>query len=318
VKERLRAPLAAAVAFLIGGELLARGPSGLLDLWRFLFPYLWLFLAFEAARRRRRLLDAEAFLLGAAAGLVSDGILTKTLQDGISFLGVDWFGALVSTFDWGMIAVVALHVVEAYSPRPEDESSSSESSGLLELVALVFIPTAALTMYLFDAWVGRTRFQRMLGPTWLLADLLFAAAAYALVHRAAVRSESAEPEERDVWIWTLAVFSGWLPGAQLFARAGGQWPSLLSAMYVAAWTAGFGAWMWRLWRERGHADWEPKHVVKPILALAVWRLLGAALIYFVLGAVIDEPRSAAAFGLLVDLPTRLIFLTIFFSSRLAV
>ena len=317
MRERLRAPLAAAVAFLIGGELLASGPWGLLDPWRFLFPYLWLFLAFEAARRRRRLLDAEAFLLGAAVGLVSEGILGKTLQDGISFLGVDWFGSLASIFDWGMIAVVSLHVVDAFRPRLEDESSS-ESSGLLELVALVFIPAAALVMYLFDAWVGRTRFQRMLGPTWLLADLLFAAAAWALVRRAAVRSESAEPEERDVWLWALAIFCGWLPGAQLFARAGGQWPSLLSAMYAAAWTAGFGAWMWRLWRERGHASWEPKHASRAILALAAWRLLGALIVYLVLGPVVDEPRSAAAFGFLVDLPTRLIFLTIFFSSCLAV
>jgi hypothetical protein len=315
VKERLRAPLAAAVAFLIGGALLASGPSGLLDPWRFLFPYLWLFLAFEAARRRRRLLDAEAFLIGAAVGLVSDGILAKTLQDGVFFLGVDFLGALASIFDWGMIAVVALHVADACRPRVEDEAPSS---GVLELVALVFIPAAALAAYLFDVWVGRTRFQRMLGPAWLLADLLFAAAAWALVRRAVVQSESAEPEERDVRLWALAAFSAWLPGAQLFARAGGGWPSLLGAMYAAAWTAGFGAWMRRLWLERGHAAWEPRHAVRPILALAAWRLLGALLIYFVLGPVDSEPRGAAAFGFLVDLPSRLVFLTIFFSSRLAV
>jgi hypothetical protein len=318
VKERLRAPLAAAVAFLIGGDLAVRGPGALLDPWRFLFPYLWLFLAFEAARRRRRLLDAEAFLIGAAIGLVSDGIIAKTLQDGIFFLGVNWLSALAAAFDWGMVTVVALHVADAYHPRLEDESPSSGSSSLLELVALVFIPAAAVVMYLFDAWVGRTRFERMLGPAWLLADLMFAGAAAALLRRAAVRSETDEPEERDAWLWALAALCGWLPGAQLFARAGGEWPNLLSAMYVTAWTAVFGAWMWRLWRERGHAAWEPRRAARPILALAAWRLVGAALICLFLGPMESDGRSASAFGFLVDLPTRLVFLSLFFSSRLAV
>jgi hypothetical protein len=318
VRERWRAPLAAAVAFLIGGDLAARGLDGLLDAWRFLFPYLWLFLAFEAARRRRRLLDEEAFLLGAAIGLVQDGILAKSLQDGVFFLGINWLGSLASAFDWGMIAVVALHVVDAYHPRVEDESPSSASSGVFELAALVFLPAAAFAMYLFDAWVGRTRFQRMLGPGWLLADLLFAAAALALVRRAAVRSQAAEPEEREGWFWALAAFCAWLPGAQLFARAGGEWPNLFSAMYVAAWTAGFGAWTWRLWRERGHAAWEPRRAVRPILFLAGWRLAGAALLCLILGPMEADPRGAAAFTFFVDLPTRLLFLTIFFSSRLAV
>ena len=318
MKERLRAPLAAAVAFLIGGELMAGGPSGLLDPWRFLFPYLWLFLVFAAARRRRRLLDEEAFLIGAAVGLIADGILAKTLQDGLFFLNVNWIGALASVFDWGVIAVVSLHVTDALFPRPQEKPAPAEAAGALELAALVFIPAAALAMYLFDVWVGRTRFQRMLGPAWLLADLLFAGAAAALVRRAAARSEAEEPEERDGWLWALAALCGWLPGAQLFARAGGEWPNLLSAMYVAAWTAGFGAWIWRLRRERGHAAWEPRRAVRPILALAAWRLLGAALLCLALGPVDSDPRSAAAFGFLVDLPTRIVFLTIFFSSRLAV
>jgi hypothetical protein len=315
VKERLRAPLAAAAAFLIGGDLIARGPDGLLDPWRFLFPYLWLFLVFEAARRRRRLLDAEAFLWGAAVGLVHDGILAKTLQGSGFFFGVDWLASFASIFDWGMTTVVALHVADAYRSRPAEEEPSD---GVLELVALVFIPAAATAMYLFDAWVGRTRFQRMLGPAWLLADMLFAAAALVLVRRAVARSEAADPEERDAWIWALAALCGWLPGAQLFARAGGEWPSLLSGMYVAAWTAGFGLWMWRLWRERGHATWEPRRAVRPILALAAWRFIGAVLLFLILGPAETEPRSAAAYGFFVDLPTRLLFLTIFFSARLAV
>ena len=316
MKERLRAPLAAAVAVLIGGDLAARGPEGLLDLWRFLFPYLWLFLAFEAARRRRRLLDAEAFLLGAAMGLAHDGIYAKTLQDGIFFLGVNGLSALAAAFDWGMVTVVALHVADALSPRPAEEEAPG--SGPLALAALVFLPAAALALYLYDALIGRTRFERMLGPAWLLADLLFAAAAAALVRRAAIRSETDEPEERDAWLWALAAFCGWLPGAQLFARAGGEWPSPLSVLCVAGWTAAFGAWLWRLWRERGHAAGEPRRAVRPILALAAWRLLGAALVCLILGPMESDGRAAAAFGFFVDLPTRLIFLSIFFSSRLAI
>jgi hypothetical protein len=297
---------------------MAGGLSGLLDPWRFLFPYLWLFLAVEAARRTRRLLDTEVFLIGAAVGLLADGLLAKTLQDGLYFLDVDWLGAAASIFDWGMIAVVSLHVADALMPRPAEDPAPAEASGVLELVALVFIPAAAAAMYLFDAWVGRTRFQRMLGPAWLLADLLFAAAAAALVRRAAARSETQEPEERDAWVWALAAVFAWLPGAQLLARAGGGWPTLLSAMYIAAWTAGFGAWMWRLWRERGHAASVIRRADRPILALAAWRVLGALLLCLILGPVDQDPRSAAAFGFLVDLPSRLLFVTIFFSSRLAV
>jgi len=215
-----------------------------------------------------------------------------------------------------MMTVVSLHVADAILPRPA-EPLSEQPSGLLELVALVFIPAAAIAMYLFDAWVGRTRFQRMLGPAWLLADLLFAGAAAALFRRAETRAES-EETERDRWLWALAALCAWLPGAQLFARAGGDWPNLLSEMYVAAWTAAFGAWMWRLWRERGHASWEPRRAVSVILALAAWRAIGAILLLLIWGPVEFDPRSAAAFGFLVDLPSRLVFVTIFFATRLAV
>lgn len=297
---------------------MAGGFSGLLDFWRFLFPYLFLFLVFEAARRRRRLLDAEAFLIGAAVGLLADGAFTKVLQDGLYFLDINWIGSIASVFDWGMLTVVSLHVADACFPRLEEESALSEPSDILELVALVFIPAAAIVMYLFDAWVGRTRFQRMLGPAWLLADLLFAAAAFALFRRASVRSESEEPEERDGWLWALGAFCAWLPGAQLCARVGGGALTLLSGMYIAAWTAGFGAWMWRLWRERGHVAWEPRRALRAILALAAWRVIGAILLLIVLGPVEQDPRSAAAFGFLVDLPSRLVFVTIFFATRLAV
>jgi hypothetical protein len=316
VRERSRAPLAAAVAFLIGGDLAASGPAALLDVWRFLFPYLWLFLAFEALRRRRRLLDEEAFLLGAAVGLLHDGALTKVLQDGVFFLGVNWLSALTACFDWGLVTVAALHVVDAFLPRPAEESAAPLPAP--ELGALVFLPAGAFLLYLFDTLVGRARFERMLGPAWLLADLLFAGAAAALARRALSRAESDEPEARGRGLWALAAFCAWLPGAQLAARAGGEWPSLLPIVYVAAWTAAVGVWTRMLWRERGHVDAKPRRAARPILILAAWRLAGAAVIGLTLGPLEADGRGASAFAFLVDLPTRLVFLTVFFSANLAV
>jgi hypothetical protein len=315
VKERYRAPLAAAVALLIGGGLAARGPGSLLDVWGFLFPGLWLFLGFEALRRRRRLLDEEAFLLGAAAGLVYDGIYAKTLQDGIFFLGVNWLSAVAACFDWGMITVVALHVADALLPRPVE---NEPASGTPELVGLAFIPAIAFVTYFYDAIVGRTRFERMLGPAWLLADILFAAAAVLLVRFAFLRSDADEPAEREPALWALGAFCAWVPGAQLAARVGGVELHLISYVYVAAWTALVGAWTWRLWRERGHADRNPVRLSRPILALALWRFIGAVAVWLIFGTLESDGRGASAFAFFVDLPTRLVFLSVFFSSRLAV
>jgi hypothetical protein len=315
VKERHRAPLAAAVAFLIGGDLAARGPGALLDVWRYLFPYLWMFLAFEALRRKRRLLDEEAFLLGAAVGLLHDGALTKILQDGVLFLNVNWLSALTACFDWGLLTVVALHVADAALPRPAEESAAPPLRGP-ELAALVLLPGIALLLYLFDAVVGRARFERMLGPSWLLADLLFAGAAAALASRALSRAASDEPGPRGRGLWALAAFCAWLPGAQLAARAGGG--GFFSWFYLVVWTGGLGFWARKLWLGRGVIGDAPRRDALPILVIAAWRLAGAALIGLTLGPLESDGRGAAAFAFLVDLPTRLIFLSVFFSARLAV
>jgi hypothetical protein len=318
VRDRLRAPLAAAAAFLIAGDLAVYGPAALLDLWRFLFPFLWLFLALEALRRRFRIFDEEAFLLGAAAGLLHDGALTKVLQDGVFFLGVNWLSAAAACFDWGMLTVVALHVADALVPRPADDGAAAPSLPTAELVALVFLPAGALLLYLFDLLVGRARFERMLGPTWLLADALFLGAAALLTRRALRRAEDAEPGERGLGVWILCVFCAWLSGAQLASRAGGEWPALLSVILVAAWTGGVGYWTYRAWSARGRLAAEPRRACLPILILAAWRFAGAALIGLVIGPLDADGRGAAAFAFFVDLPTRLLFLAAFFSTRLAV
>ena len=230
MRQRLRAPLAAAIAWLFVGG-------------RFFFAQLWLFLAFEALSARRRLLDWQTFLLGAAAGLLHDGILTKVLQDGACFLGVDFLAALSAGFDWGMTAVVVLHVVDALLPRPVEEERPEKFP---RPWALSVLSLAALIRYISDALAGHLRLERMLGPRWPLADLLFAAAAAALVAPALIRLESGQPQRMS----------------------------------------------------------------RPILALAAWRVVGAAALYF-----FPELPLSAAF---LNFTTRLAFIKIFFSHRLAV
>jgi hypothetical protein len=316
VRERLRAPLAAAVALLIGGNLAVSGPAALLNVWGFLFPYLWLFLVFEAARRRRRLLDDEAFLLGAAVGLIQGGVLTKSLQDGVFFLGIDWTRAALAAFDWGLVTVLALHAADAFVPRAETEPEPG--FGPLEYAALVFLPAAAVVGYLLDAASGRARYEKTLGPAWLLADLLFMGAAALLVRRALARAENGDAPPRDRGLWALAALAGWLPGAQLAARLGGEWLSAMSLALILAWTAAFGAWFAGLWRARGRFDGEPRRAARPVAAAAAWRLAGAALLCVLIGPASSDLRMAPAFTYLVELPVTLIFLSVFFRRRLAV
>lgn len=314
MRERLRAPLAAAIAVLIGGDLAARGFAGILDLPRFLFPYLWLFLLFEALRRRRGLRDEEAFLLGAAVGLAADGALTKTLQDGVFFLGVNWAAVPVAAFDWGLATVLSLHAVDALLPRGEDAPAEG---GLVARAALVFLPGAAAVSYCADAWSGRARVARMLGPAWLAADLLFVGLAWTLASRAWERAAEDEPRPRERGLWVLAAFAAWLPGAQALARLGGSW-NALAALYAAAWTVGLVLWARALHKGSDHFDATPRRRVRAALAMAGWRFVVAALLAAAWGSASDEPRVAAAFSFFADLPVRLVFLTVFFSSRFAV
>ena len=314
MKERFRPALAAAIALLIGGDLAARGFWEALDLWRWLFPYLWLFLTFEFLRARRRLCDFEAFLIGAAVGLLHDGVYAKSLQEGASFLGIDWLGSVCAAFDWGMVAVLALHVADALLPREETEHRLR----MPELAGLVFLPGLALCGYLIQTLSGRYRFQRMIGDTWLLADILFIVAAGLLVRRALARAEEDEPGERDRGVWYLAAFCAWLPGAQGLGRLAEFWPWPFVLSLAAAWAAAVGWGTWRLWKERGHADETTRRASPLMLGAAGWRLLGAMLVLFLWGTGEADPRSSFAFSLLVELPTRLVFAYAFLTSRVEI
>ena len=314
MKERLRPALAALLALLIGGVLVVRGWTGLFDVRRFLFPDMWLFRAFEAARARRRLSDAEAFLIAAAVGLVHDGVYAKTLQEGASLFGVDWLGAACAGFDWGLVAVCALHAADALRPRGEAPSGTS----LLEAAGLVFLPCAAACVYLTKTLSGRYRFERMIGDTWLFADLLFIGAAWLLVRRAFARAELTQPCELDRGVWVLAGFCAWLPGAQFLARLLQALPWSFILTVVGGWTALLGAGLWRLWRKRGHAPLPPVRASGLVLGATLWRLIGAGLIPSVFESFVVEGRSAFAFTLFVELPTRIIFSYAFLTARLKI
>jgi len=314
VAQRLRAPIAATIALLIGGDLVAGGVGALFDARRWLFPYLWLFLLFEAARARRRLLDGEAFLFGAAIGLLHDGVYAKLLQEGTLLLGIDWLGALVDVFDWGMVAVVSLHVADAILPRLE----SGVETGPWERVVIVAVAFMAGMVYLTRTIFGLYRYERMIGSTWLLADLLFAAGVWTLARHAYVDADRETPPERDRWLLGLAAFCVWVPGAQALARAGADWPDALLGLCLASWAAAVGWCARRLWVERDRADHEPRRVSPFVLGLAGWRLAGAVLICGVFGSAQNDDRAVGAFSLLVELPTRAVFAYALFTSRLRV
>jgi hypothetical protein len=314
VTERLRAPLAALAALLIGGELAARGVEVLTDVRGWLVSYVLLFLCFELLRARRRLLDAEAFLVGAAFGLVRDGVYAKTLQEGGFFLGVDALGALVALFDWGMVAVLSLHVADALLPRRDD----APAPGLGEQIAASALAAYAAVVYLFLTFTNRYRYERYLGQTWLLADILFAAAGGALLWRALRRSERDEEPERDGWLWVLSGFCVWLPGALTVQSVCGGWSDFVIGFLILLWSIFVGFLGWRLWVERQYVDREPRRVSFAALGVAAWRLVAAAVILGWLGPSTDNERSAGAFLIFIDLPTRLVFAWLFFASRLSV
>jgi hypothetical protein len=313
VRGRLRAPLAALAALLIGGALAGRGLDALTDLPGFLYPYVFLFLVFEVLRARRGLRDEDAFLVGAALGLIRDGIYAKTLQDGGLALGVDVPGALTSAFDWGMITVLSLHAVDAVLPREERRDRAGA-----ELILAGVVAACAFVDYLFSTVTGRYRWERMIGDGWLAADLAFAAAAYFLLRRAWRGAAEEEPPERARITWALAAFAAWLAGAQLLARIAGEPTGFVAGFLLLVWTGALGFGAWRLWAERGYVDPEPRRASRAALGLLGWRLLACAAIAWAFVAPTPDSRAAGAFQLFVDLPSRLLFAWIFFTARLAV
>jgi hypothetical protein len=312
----VRALAAAALALLISGDVARLGWDAI-GLWHFVFPHLWLFVLLESSRARRRIGDGEVFLAGASMAMLYGGVYAKDLQYGFHPLGIDWLGALSAVFDGGMTTVLALHVADRLRPRGEGETAEM---GMLVILFLVFSLGAAAAIYGVKTTFNFYRADRMLGPTWLVADILFAGAAWALARRAWRRSEEDAESGRERWVWGLAAFAVWLPEARIISRAcmAVELPGVLLYFFVGAWTLGAAVIFWRLWTERGHGDLSPVLGSRPASAAAVWRAAGALILVLALGADLNDARGAGIFSAAIDWPSRALFAWAFLTSRLRV
>lgn len=310
----LRAAATAAAALLIGGDFASLGWDAL-GAWRFCFPYLWLFCALELFRTRRRLGDEEAFLLGTAFSFLYSGVYSKDLHSPDGLLGIDWLATAFSAFDWGLLTVVTLHALEAIRPRKE-----GAAAGLSSWFVLLFAGGGALCVYAVKTIFHHYRAERGLGSVWLVADILFLWAAWALFRRARDRAELEEAPERDGSVWALFTFAVWLPGFQLVWRIASalMLPEALGWGFGGAWTLAAGLLSWRLWSERAHADPAPLGRSRAVLLAAAWRAAAGAGIFLLVGTPEESPRSVAAFSLAADLPARLLFFWVWAVSRLKV
>ncbi len=313
-----RALAAAALALLISGDVARLGWAAA-GLWHFVFPYLWLFVLLEGCRARRRMSDGTVFLAGAAMAMLYGGVYTKELQHGFHPLGIDWLGSLCALFDGGMTTVLALHVADRLRPRSDGEPVEM---GMLAIIFLVFGLGAAAAVYGVKTTFNFYRADRMLGPSWLVADILFAAAAWTFARRAVRLSESEEQAEegREPYLWCLAAFAVWLPGARFIAVLceAMDLPGALLYFFAGAWTVGALMFFWRLWKERGHGEPVPASGSRPALAAALWRAAGAILLVLALGAELNEPRASGIFSAAIDWPSRALFAWAFLTSRLKV
>lgn len=312
----LRVLAASALALLISGDP-ARLGWGAVGAWHFIFPYVWLFLLLEATHARRRHEDGAVFLAGAAMAMLYGGVYAKDLQFGTHPLGIDWLGALCALFDGGMTTVLALHIAERVRPREEREAAEM---GMPVLVFLIFCLGAAAAVYGIKTGLNFYRADRMLGPSWLVADILFAAAAGTLFRRAWSRSVEEEAPGREDWVWGLSAFAVWLPGARIIARACAavELPLVLLYFFVGVWTVVAAGVAWRLWRERGHIDLLPVSGSRPALTASLWRAAGALLLVAIFRSDLNEPSVAGIFSAAIDWPSRALFAWAFLTSRLRI
>lgn len=312
----LRAAAAAALALLISGDPVRLGWDAV-RLWHFVFPYFWLFLLLECGRVRRRIEDGEVFLAGAAMAMLYGGVYAKDLQFGQHPLGIDWLTVPCAAFDGGMASVLALHLVARLNPRTAEDR---EEAGIGTIIFLAFALGAAAVVYGIKTAFSFYRAERMLGPTWLLADLFFGWAAYKFARRAWDRSHEDSETGRESWVWGLSAFAVWLPGARIIARFGLalELPAVLTYFFVAAWTAAAAGLAWRLWKERHLFPASAVSDSKPAAVSAVWRIAGSLILVLWLGADLNDARAAGIFSAAIDWPSRALFALAFLASRLRV
>jgi hypothetical protein len=301
------------LALLISGDVVRLGWPAF-GLWHFIFPYFWLFLLLGSLRARRRVSEGTVFLAGATMAMLYGGIYAKDLQHGYHPMGIDWLGVLCTAFDGGMIAVLALHLVSRIRPCMGEEAE------LITAVFLTFTLGAAVVVYGIKTAFNFYRAERMLGPTWLLADLLFAWGAWVLGRRAWDSIAADDVAGRESWVWGLGAFAVWLPGARIVARicAAIELPGALLYFFVGAFTCAV-FWLARqLWREREHFDSTEQAVSKYATIAASWRVAGSLLMMIWLREDLNDARAPGVFATFIDLPTRALFTLSFLTARLKV
>ena len=166
----LRYGLALAAALLLGP---AR-PSGeglIGTVLLLLIPYSWLFLLADELIARRRLRDSQVFLLGAGFSF-GYGVLSKDMH-GSSFLGLDWAALLVGPLEWGMFCVLWFHLLGTVIPASREQ----RLRGLGGWAGMVILTLWGLGLYAYKTATGAYLIERLLGPSWITADLALACGA---------------------------------------------------------------------------------------------------------------------------------------------
>lgn len=309
-----RAAAEAAVALLLGGALATGGWAGLASVWGYAVPYGALFLALELLLRKTKANMAMVFTLGMAFACLYEGVYTKAVFDGVGFLGLDTGAAAAALFDWGMLAVMSAHLVSARWKRTEERRG--RLAAVPAVAGLGLIVLAMAMVYLVKTGFGHYIVERTLGPTWLLTDALFLAAAAVLLRRGLANEEGGLHGA----VYVLCAFASWAPGNEILLVWGERfaWPGILTFLLCASWAVSFAWGFYSLWRWRGVVDETPVSRHPLLLYAAAYRVVGSlALLAAYHPAVFDE-RTAAAYGLLIDVPTRLAFSYALLGSRLDV
>lgn len=304
------APLLSAAALLGGLEVFGQ--------WRHLaFPYLWLFLIIDLLIEKKRLNDAQVFLLGAGFAFLYSGLYTKAMHDGLALTGLDWVAVLGGPLEWGMFCVLWFHVLGAAFPRSERISGAVWP----RLLLIASVTLWAVGVYVFKTAYGHYQAEKALDSFYLLSDAaLFAMAWFVLRRLRALPAAGASGAKNSLWVWLWVGLGLWLLGSGLLAQVCDRLGLARALMFFAQalWTAGWGLFLWTAWRDRSAYDDTPVRCSRPLIAAAALRVVGTIVLLKLFGPGESDPRTALWSGLLCDLPSKVLFYYAFLTSRLDV
>lgn len=306
-----RLAVALALLPLLSGAAVTRGWAVFVDPASLLFPCLWFILLLENRVSSGRLSDGRAFILGSGFSFFYEGLWTKRMQDPAALSGLDWAAVLGGPLEWGMLAVLLLHVLRVVVPRfPGEPDRRPSWTGPL----LVSIGAGAGLVYAWKSVFGHYRAEHCLGPMWLLDDVALAAAGVCL-WRGRGRDRDAPIAARPLWIWSVAAAGLFLLGSGLVAQFCAAWgmargPALAAQVF---WLVVLGVFLWAARREPFGAA-ESVACSRPILVAAAVRVGGTLLLLGLFGSH-DDPRMAFWSGLLCDWPSKLLFYYAFLTTR---